>query len=113
MGTDPIRDEQIAQLILRELNLILDSANDWRLGLLKIVAVIPTAGGAHYTVMFAPAEGWSAEDDPNTWDGEPQELLQRARGYLRSELMESLNLRRMPELTFIPVPPSWNESLTK
>lgn len=107
MGNNPIRDEQIAQLILQEINLIMGAAGNWRLSLLKAVAVLPTRGGARYTVLYAPAEGWADEVESGNPVVDAQALFNRSRGYLRRELAESLNLRRMPELDFAPAPDGW------
>ena len=113
IATNPIRDAQIAHGLQQELNLILGSADDWRLGQLTIVRVEATPGGAHYTAFYGPFGGSDPAQDQSEAIAEAGELLGRAKGYLRSELASSLNLRRMPDLTFVPDVHTWGGVIMK
>ncbi len=95
-----IRDSQLANLIAEELEYVLSSANDPRLAELTVTAVEPKPGGGHFVVYVAPQQGC----DTFYSSSEIKKVLQKANGFLRSELTELLNLKRSPDLTIIPDP---------
>jgi ribosome-binding factor A len=99
MKKGEIRDFQLAQLIAEELGFILDSAHDAELSQLSVAGVEPGGGAGHYVIRIRPSAGGRA------WS--PREIktvLDRAGGYLKSQLVLSLNLKRAPQVTFMPDP---------
>ena len=100
MKNGKIRDTQLATLIAEELDFVLSSAQDSRLAELTITGVEPKAGAGHFIIYVAP------NDDSQSFASatEVKAILQRASGFLRYELSSLLNLKRMPELSFMPDP---------
>ncbi len=99
MKKGEIRDFQLAQLIGEELGFILDSAHDAELSQLSVAGVEPGGGAGHYVIRIRPASGgrpWTSR--------EIKAVLDRAGGYLKSQLVLSLNLKRAPQVTFMPDP---------
>lgn len=88
----PERDLRLAQLIEQELLLILPSAENPILNMLTVSEVIPEKGGKHFLILLQPEEAISTD--------EINKHLQKAKGYLRTELALSLNLKKCPDFTF-------------
>lgn len=98
MKKGEIRDTQLANLIAEELDYVLSSANDPRLGDLIVTSVIPKTGGGHFIVYVAAQKQMGGFNSAT----EMKAVLKKAAGFIRYELTEVLNLKRAPELTFIP-----------
>lgn len=95
-----IRDANIEKLVAREVAAALAAAEDERIAALAVVRVVAGRGGTHILVLFGPA--------PDGGDvAEATALLERACGWIRSELAAALDLKRVPELTFAPEPAAW------
>ena len=90
------RGERLQELIREELNFLLRyEIRDPRLDGVVATMVQLVRDGSCARIWF------SAEDDEHHEDGEdPAEALERAAGFLRSQLAESLGLKRTPELRF-------------
>jgi ribosome-binding factor A len=100
MKKGEIRDSQLATMIAEELDYVLSSANDRRLSNLMVTGVQPKPGGGHFIVYVAPSE----DSDRAYSVSEMKAVLKGAAGFLRSELASLLNLKRVPDLTFVPDP---------
>jgi ribosome-binding factor A len=100
MKKGEIRDNQLANLIADELSYVLGTAGDSRLAELTVTNIEAKPGGKHFVVYVAPDEGSSAFSSIE----EMKEALKKASGFIRSELAQTLNLKRAPELTFMPDP---------
>lgn len=97
MNEGSIRDEQLAAIITRELELIFAAASDDRLAELTVVGIESRARGTHYVVTVAPDEGAEIRYSAREMD----EILRKASGFIRSELALALNLKRCPSLTLV------------
>ena len=69
----------------------------------------PPPGGRHFVILFGPA-ATSDEKERAVGPDQMGKWLARAQGYLRSELAATLNLKRMPELSFVPEPQKGDKS---
>ncbi|HYP14497.1 MAG TPA: 30S ribosome-binding factor RbfA [Bryobacteraceae bacterium] len=93
---DPRRSERVSEVIREELDeLITYELSDPRIQTSGIgeVAVSPDARHAHVRVLLV--------GDPET-QKETLEALNSARGYIRRQLAQRLDLFRIPELHFVP-----------
>lgn len=87
------RTDRVAQQMQRELaELVRLELNDPRVRLLTITGVEVAGDYSHAKVFFTRLDGKNAE---------AQEGLERASGFLRSQLARSLKLRIMPQLHFV------------
>lgn len=93
------RDQQLARQIREELDLILASAADLHLSRLIVRDVIHQPGGSSFRAFVVPTD---ADDFPSCQL--LLEVLERANGYLRSELARTLNLKRCPAIQISPDP---------
>jgi ribosome-binding factor A len=91
-----IRGHRIEELFREELNSLLDSEiNDPRLDGVRVTAIELSRDGSRARIWFALALGgvrFGVRD--------VLAALERASGFLRSRLCETLVLKRMPELRF-------------
>ncbi len=87
------RTDRVAQQIQRELaELVRLEINDPRVRLVTITAVEVANDYSHAKVFFTRLDGKNEE---------AQQGLERAGGFLRSQLARSLKLRIMPQLHFV------------
>ncbi len=87
------RTDRVAQQMQRELaELVRLELNDPRVRLLTITGVEVAGDYSHAKVFFTRLDGKNSE---------AQEGLERASGFLRSQLARSLKLRIMPQLHFV------------
>lgn len=102
-----IREQQLAKALFNELSLIFSGAEDERLQQLDVVRVEVGSGRQHFRVFFAPA----ISADPlaaGFVDGEQASaVIAEAIGYIHAELAPALNLRKLPDLSFLPDPAAW------
>ena len=94
MGNKHFRDQQLAQRIQEELDLILAAAGNLSLTDLGVTEVSFLPGGCSYRAYVAPL----APEDFFLPHGELLDLLEQAEVFLRSELARALNLKRCPSL---------------
>ena len=88
-----VRTDRIAQQIQRELaELVRLEVNDPRVRLVTITGVEVANDYSHAKVFFTRLDGKREE---------AQHGLERAAGFLRSQLAHSLKLRVMPQLHFV------------
>ena len=107
VSRDPVRDQQLAKLIHEEAHTILQCAEDNRLSSLRVVHVEPRPGGKAFLLMFGPPLGEGDEDTGIADAQEAQDILDRAQGYIRSELATALNLKSAPDIILAPDPELW------
>ena len=105
--SDEPRDQRLGKAMERELSMILGSASDPRLQDIPITGVEARQQGKHCRVFFGPPHGSPEEHADIEGPDQVRELLEKARGYVRSELASSLNLKMMPDLSFKPDPVRW------
>lgn len=87
------RTDRVAQQIQRELaELVRLEVNDPRVRLVTITAVEVANDYSHAKIFFTRLDGKHEE---------AQQGLERAAGFLRSQLARSLKLRVMPQLHFV------------
>jgi ribosome-binding factor A len=90
-----IRSLRIEELFREELNSLLDSEiSDPRLEGARVTAVELSSDGSRARIWFALAA------DESVGVRDVQAAFERASGFLRSRLCETLALKRMPELRF-------------
>ncbi len=90
-----IRTQRLEELIREELNFLFDTeVTDPCLEGTHVTRVVLTPDGARANVFFAR--------DELSPGGEDHRLLGRAIGFLRFRLGHSLDLKRTPELRFLP-----------
>lgn len=88
------RAQRVADQIQRELaDLLVNEVKDPRVGRVTVTQVEVTADLAHATVRFSQLAG-------KEHASEAVAALQRAAGFLRSELSHRLNLYSVPQLHF-------------
>ena len=101
------RDDQIAKSLQIELIAIIESARDRNINELEIIRVQPRPGGKHFLVFFGPPRDgdqvFTESHDLET----VSEHLARAKGFIRSTLTETMNLKFAPGITFVPDPIQW------
>ncbi len=86
--------ERLAEALREEIETIVEGElGDPRIGLISVSAVLLAEDGRSARVLVA-VEG-EDEDSDQSLEG-----LEAATGYIRSELVERLHLRRAPELFF-------------
>lgn len=87
------RTERVAQQMQREIaELVRLEINDPRVRLVTITGVEVAGDYSHAKIFFTRLDGKHAE---------AQQGLERASGFLRSQLARSLKLRIMPQLHFV------------
>ncbi len=97
------RIERVNNLIRRELSELLQRhVKDPRLGEFVAVTEVCTSPDLRYAKVYVSNIG-SAEERQKTLD-----VLTSASGFLRRELVKSLRLRRIPELSF-----HWDDSIER
>lgn len=104
-----IREQQLAKLIFRELSMIFAGAEDDSLMQLEILGVAPGKGGLHFLVHYAPGIGTEPETAGFSNSGEAGARIAEAGAYIRSELVPALNLKTVPDLTYVADPLRWAE----
>jgi len=104
-----IRDKRLAMRIAEELPAILEGARDDRLRSLEIVRVEAGQRGQHVLVVFGPPGDRNPETGGVEGPREMLEILKRAAGWIRSEIVDALDLGTPPEVTFLPDPARWSE----
>lgn len=104
-----IREQQLAKAIFQELSLIFSGAEDESLQQLDILRVEVGSGTQHFRVYYAPAISADPETAGFANGGEAGALIAEAGGYIHDELAPALNLKKLPDLTYIPDPLSWAE----
>ncbi len=95
MAKDPSRLGRIADQIQRDLaDLIRNELKDPRVGMITLTGVEVSNDYRHAKIFFTTLGGPEAVS-------QTQQGLQRASGFLRSQLAGSLKLRIVPELHFV------------
>ena len=97
MTTTNVRDFRISSRIAEELELILCSVSDSRLSELWVAYVCAVSGGNRFEIGLTSGSGGEVFDAA-------EQALPRAEGFLRSELVRALNLKRAPSFQFVLVP---------
>ncbi|MBI1424351.1 MAG: 30S ribosome-binding factor RbfA [Gammaproteobacteria bacterium] len=93
MPKDFARTDRVAEQILRELaELIRLEVKDPRVRMVTLTAVEVTADYSHARIYYTTLEGT---------DGKVQQGLERASGFLRSQLAHAMKLRIIPQLHFL------------
>ena len=86
---------RIAETLREEISVIIEGElSDPRIGSIHVTEVVLAPGGKSGLVYVAVG-GSDAEEEQSL------EGLLAARGYIRSELLERMGVRRIPELTFL------------
>ncbi len=98
-----VRDQRLAAIIANELPLILNAADDARLQLIRILRVDAKTGGRNFVAFYGPD---LTEPKAISID-QADLLLANAHGFIRSELAAVLNLKRVPQVSFVPDPTQW------
>jgi len=89
------RPERLAEAIKQELSdVIRDELKDPRIGFITITRV-EVSGDLRYAKIYVSVLGEEKEQN------ESVEGLQRAKGFIRSELGRRIRLRHVPEISFI------------
>lgn len=101
------RDAQLAKAAEQELLLILAGAADARLHDIAICRVETQPGGRHFYVYFGPPTGADPSAPTTLKPQEAKDLLQKAKGYIRLQLAEALNLKKAPDVSFVPELEKW------
>jgi ribosome-binding factor A len=97
--SEGIRTLRLQELICEEVNFLLRSeVSDPRLQGVK-VTFVELASDRSCARLWFTVENGEDEDEDND-DGDRSEALDRAGGFLRNSLAESLGLKRTPELRF-------------
>jgi ribosome-binding factor A len=97
------RDQQLADLIEQELQDVFEEAEDPVLNCLKILSIGAKPGGKNFTVVVGASGESLGYEQRASHEEIIMEALERARHYIRAEIALSLNLKRCPDLKFIPV----------
>lgn len=95
MRKNSVKNRRINDEVMRELTQIIRTIKDPRVSPMTSVMHVDVAGDLKTCKIRISVMG-SEEDQQNTLKG-----LQSAKGYIRSELARTINLRNTPELTFI------------
>ncbi len=99
-GANPrARSDRIAQIVREEIASVLDDEiEDARLEGVRIVSAEVSSDGRHARVSYAvPKERF---DDRARRDAIAR-ALERANGFFRARLADAIELKRVPELTFV------------
>lgn len=97
-GANP-RIERIAQIVREEIASVLDDEiEDARLEGVRIVSAEVSSDGRHARVGYAVPKEWF--DDRPRRDAIAR-ALERANGFFRSRLGDAIELKRVPEITFV------------
>ncbi|MCC6621642.1 MAG: hypothetical protein IT385_10335 [Deltaproteobacteria bacterium] len=95
-GARDSRADQLCAQVADALVLALASARDAALRDLVVAAVVPRRGAARLEVRL--------EVGPDVAVGEVARRVQRAAGWLRSEIADAIERKRVPELALVVVP---------
>jgi ribosome-binding factor A len=90
------RDLQLAQLIFEELLYVFSTADDPILNAIKIEHVIPDDGGKHFLVLVTP----DTFTNPANTAEKTTAHLEKAQGFIRSELALAINFKKFPVIKF-------------
>jgi ribosome-binding factor A len=89
-----IRSLRLEELIREEMNFLFDSeVDDERLEGVRVTTVELSPDGARARLWYTIMNGYVDTNDTDKW-------LERASGFFRRMLCESLSLKRTPELRF-------------
>jgi ribosome-binding factor A len=97
------RDQQLSDLIEQELQDIFEEAEDPVLNCLEILSIGAKPGGKNFTVVVGAASESLGYEQRESHEEIIMEAIERARHYIRAEIALGLNLKRCPDLKFIPV----------
>jgi ribosome-binding factor A len=90
------RHERVGEEIAHEINAMLaGELKDPRLEIMVVVSEVRVQPDMKHARIYVNAQGSNREQS------DAIKALERAAGYIRSELIERLQLRRLPELHFV------------
>jgi ribosome-binding factor A len=108
-GREWVRDQQLAKIVRNELSMIMGSASDERLGMIEVLSVEPKHGGSGFLVVYGPPT-ITPEEVPEIVDRtDAQRIIDNANGFLRSELVQAMNVKNAVDISFTPSPVAWEE----
>jgi len=90
----PHRPERLAEVIKKEVSEILRTMKDPRIGFVSVTTV-EVSTDLRYAKIYVSVFGDEAQQE-DTW-----RALQRAQGFVRTELGRRIRLRHTPEVTFV------------
>jgi ribosome-binding factor A len=102
------RDAQLAKAAAQDLLLILAGAADERLHDIQVLRVDVQSGGRLFRVYFGPPVGADPASPETLRPRAAKDLLQKAKAYIRGELAEALNLKKAPDVSFVPDLTKWS-----